>query len=234
MALAWLGLSPSVPTLVPSWENRGGLGEEQGQGQARGRGCLGRGTEELTVGGGVGWGCREERMTWNREELFPGVKSHSKERLTTVGQISASLPHSPERPGWGFFRERGGLSCTRSGKKDVFISWHVGGGYKEGVTEKKQKDLTSGCCQVILNSFSTRQDHLVTAGLMRPQEFQARAPCIQGEHVRGASPRVIVQQPSPTFGKQDLKENITAAIVGCLFIFRRGSSEAGSFQMSLL
>lgn len=108
------------------------------------------------------------------------------------------------------------------------------GGYKEGVTEKKQRDLTSGCCQVILNSFSTRQDHLVTAGLMRPQEFQARAPCIQGEHVRGASPRVIVQRPSPTFGKQDLKENITAAIVGYLFIFLRGSSKAGSFQMSLL
>lgn len=136
---------------------------------------------------GGGWG-REERMTWNREEVFPGVKSHSKERLTTVGQISASLSNSPERPGWGFFRERGGLPRTRSGKKDVFISWHEGGGYREGVTEKKQRDLTSGCCQVILNSFSTRQDHLVTAGLMRPQEFQARAPCIQGEHVRGVSP----------------------------------------------
>ena len=49
---------------------------------------------------------------------------------------------------------------------------------------------------------------------MRPQEFQATA-CIQGEYVRGASPRVIVQRPSPTFGKEDLKENITAATVGC-------------------
>ena len=38
-------------------------------------------------------------MTWNRGEVFPGVKSHSKERLTTVGQISASLSNSPGRPG---------------------------------------------------------------------------------------------------------------------------------------
>ena len=38
-------------------------------------------------------------MTRNRGELFPGVKSHSKERLTTGGQISASLSNSPERPG---------------------------------------------------------------------------------------------------------------------------------------
>lgn len=183
----------------------------------------GLGAEELS---GVGEG-REERMTLSKKEVFPGVKSYSKEKLTK-GQISASLSFNyTERPGWGFSRKRRGLSCTRSRKKDVFTSWHVGGGYKEGVTEKKQRDLTSGCCQVILNSFSTRQDHLVTAGLMRPQEFQARAPCIQGEHVWGVSPRVIVQLPSPTFGKPDLKENITAAIVGCLFIFLRGSSKAG-------
>lgn len=35
-------------------------------------------------------GGREERTAWSREEVFPGVKSYSKERLTK-GQISASL-----------------------------------------------------------------------------------------------------------------------------------------------
>lgn len=173
-------------------------------------------------------------MTWSREEVFPGVKSYSKERLTK-GQISASLSLISRKTRMRLFQGERKVVLHQIRKERCFHFMTCRrGGYKEGVTEKKQRDLTSGCCQVILNSFSTRQDHLVTAGLMRPQEFQARAPCIQGEHVRGASPRVIVQRPSPTFGKQDLKENITAAIVGYLFIFLRGSSKAGSFQMSLL
>lgn len=47
----------------------------QRQGQARGRGCLGHGAEELN---GL-WGGREERMTLSKEEVFPGVKSYSKD-----------------------------------------------------------------------------------------------------------------------------------------------------------
>lgn len=62
-------------------------------------------------------------MTWSREEVFPGAKSYSEERLTTAGQISASLSfNSPERPGRGFFGERGGLSPAGSEKRDVFTS----------------------------------------------------------------------------------------------------------------
>lgn len=50
--------------------------------------CLRPGAEELNavVGG------KEERKTWSRQEVFPGVKSYSKERLTTVG---TSRPPSP-------------------------------------------------------------------------------------------------------------------------------------------
>lgn len=113
-----------------------------------------------------------------------------------------------------------------------------GGKLTKRVTEKRQPALTSGCCQVTLDSVSTRQDHFVTDGLMRPYEFQAGAPCIQREHPRSSGggecvgeqpPGGAVQRPSPTFGKQDLKENIIVAIVDRLFILR-GSSKAASFK----
>lgn len=39
-----------------------------------------------------------------------------------------------------------------------------------------------------LYGVSTRQDHFVTDSLMRPQEFQAGAPSIQGEDPRGSKP----------------------------------------------
>lgn len=80
MALACWGFSPFCPT---SWENRGGPGGEQPLAQAA---C----GWSRTVTGGWGGGGPEERRTWSREEVFPGVKSYSKERLTK-GQISASL-----------------------------------------------------------------------------------------------------------------------------------------------
>lgn len=57
-------------------------------------------------------------MTRSRREVFPGVKSYSKERLTAGRQMSASLPfNSPETPGRGFFGETGDGSARDPERK---------------------------------------------------------------------------------------------------------------------
>lgn len=85
---AKLGFSLFHPTPICG----GGVGGSSGQAWREAEAASGK---ELKLK--ILWGGREERMTSSRDEVFPGVRSYSKERLTTVGPMSASLSFNSQK-----------------------------------------------------------------------------------------------------------------------------------------